>query len=130
MEIAFLTLDEVITIHKNQIELYGGVFGIRDIGLLKSAIAIPSAGFDEHYFHNDLFEMAAAYLFHIICNHPFTDGNKRTGVVAALVFLELNGVSIQADENEFYNIIEKVAAGKKEIAKNIIADFLRQNISK
>jgi len=93
----FLSLGEVLEIHRDQIDRYGGHPGIRDIGLLQSALAMPAAGFGGRFLHTDLFEMAAAYLFHITQNHPFVDGNKRTGAVASLVFLSLNGVEIKAD---------------------------------
>lgn len=69
---------------------YGGNPGIRGLDLFKSALAMPRAGMREEYFHAVIAEMIAAYLFHIVKNHPFTGGNKRTGTIAALVFLELN----------------------------------------
>ena len=72
----FLGLDEVIEIHRDQIERYGGHPGVRDMGLLQSAIAMPQASHGGKYLHADLFEMAAAYLFHIVQNHPFVDANK------------------------------------------------------
>ena len=75
----FLCLGEVVEIPRDQIERYGGSPGIRDLGLLQSALAMPAAGFGGRYLHTDLFEMSAAYLFHITQNHPFADGNKRTG---------------------------------------------------
>jgi death-on-curing protein len=121
----FLTLGEVIEIHRDQIERYGGDPGIRDLGLLQSAIAMPAAGFGDRYLHTDLYEMAAAYLFHIIQNHPFIDGNKRTGAVASLVFLSLNEVDLEADEDEFERIVLGVAQGK--IDKASVAEFFRKN---
>jgi death-on-curing protein len=121
----FLTLGEVIEIHRDQIERYGGDPGIRDLGLLQSAMAMPAAGFGGRYIHTDLYEMAAAYLFHIIQNHPFVDGNKRTGAVASLVFLSLNDVEIEADEEEFERIVLGVAQGK--IDKASVAEFFRKN---
>jgi len=123
----FLTLGEVIEIHRNQIERYGGDPGIRDLGLLQSAMAVPAAGFGGRYLHTDLFEMAAAYLFHITQNHPFINGNKRTGAVASLVFLSLNDVEIEADEEEFERIVLGVAEGN--IAKASVAEFFRNNSS-
>src|SRR5450631_2767122 len=93
-ELIFLTLAEVIDIHSNQIELYGGQNGVRDFGLLQSALAQPEASFAGQWLHEDIFLMAAAYAFHVCQNHPFFDGNKRTALAAALVFLELNGISI------------------------------------
>ncbi len=100
-EPVFLELKEVIEIHSDQINRYGGHPGIRDIELLKSAISMPSASFREQYLHSDIYEMAAAYLFHIVRNHPFVDGNKRTGAVTSEVFLMMNGIEINADEDSF-----------------------------
>jgi death-on-curing protein len=121
----FLTLGEVIDIHRDQIERYGGDPGLRDLYLLQSAMAMPAAGFGGRYLHTDLFEMAAAYLFHITQNHPFVDGNKRTGAVASLVFLSLNDNEIEADEEEFERIVLGVAQGK--IDKASVAEFFRKN---
>lgn len=121
----FLTLGEVIEIHRDQIERYGGDPGIRDLGLLQSAMAVPAAGFGGRYLHTDLCEMAVAYLFHITQNHPFIDGNKRTGAVASLVFLSLNDVELEADEEEFERVVLGVAEGK--IDKASVAEFFRKN---
>ena len=125
MNPVFLTLGEILEIHQNQISRYGGASGIRDIGLLQSALAMPAAGFGGQYLHTDLFEMAAAYLFHITQNHPFVDGNKRTGAVAAIVFLALNDIDLNADEDEFEKMVLQVAEGKT--GKETIATFLRNN---
>ena len=125
MNPVFLTLGEILEIHQNQISRYGGASGIRDIGLLQSALAMPAAGFRGQYLHTDLFEMAAAYLFHITQNHPFVDGNKRTGAVAAIVFLALNEIELNADEDEFEKMVLQVAEGKT--GKETIATFLRNN---
>ncbi len=123
----FLSLAEILEIHQDQIERYGGKAGIRDVGLLKSALAMPEAGFSNRYLHSDLFEMAAAYLFHIIQNHPFVDGNKRTGAVAALVFLSLNGIEIEASEDIFERTVRAVAEGKMD--KSAIARFFREHFT-
>jgi death on curing protein len=125
-EPAFLTLAEVLEIHQDQMRRYGGRPGTRDLNLLKSALAMPQAGMGEEYFHADIVDMAAAYLFHIVRNHPFTDGNKRTGTVAALVFLALNGIEVDAEEAEFEHQVRKTAEGKAD--KNDIAEFLRSNM--
>lgn len=121
----FLTLDEITDIHKDQIARYGGSEGIRDWGLLQSAIAMPAAGFGSEYFHADLCEMAAAYLFHIVPNHPFLDGNKRVGAVAAYVFLALNDVRLTADQADYADLVLSVARG--ETPKSAVAEFLRAN---
>ena len=123
----FLGLDEVIEIHNDQIKRYGGRAGIRDIDLLKSAIAMPVAGFGGDYLHTDIYEMAAAYLFHLVRNHPFIDGNKRTGAVASVVFLMMNGLELHADEDTFEKIILSAAEG--EIYKAEITQFFRDNTS-
>lgn len=86
-EARFLSVEDVIEIHTDQIERYGGSLGVRDVELLRSAVGMPEAGFGDQYFHAGLFEMAAAYLYHIVQNHPFIDGNKRAGTMAAFVFL-------------------------------------------
>jgi death-on-curing protein len=88
-------------------------------------MAMPAAGFGGRYLHTDLFAMAAAYLFHITQNHPFIDGNKRTGTVAYLVFLSLNDVEFEAEEEEFERIILGVAQGK--IDEAAVAEFFRKN---
>lgn len=121
----FLSLAEVLGIHRDQLERYGGDAGIRDLGLLQSALAIPAAGFGGRYLHDDLFEMAAAYLLHISQNHPFADGNKRTGTVAALVFLSLNDIEIEVDEEAFERMVLSVAEGKTDRAA--AAEFFRKN---
>jgi death-on-curing protein len=117
--ILFLTLAEVIEIHADQINRYGGEKGIRDISLLSSALAMPRATFDGVYLHNDIYDMAAAYAFHISQNHPFIDGNKRTALVAALVFLEFNGIEVNDPHGLLYKTMMKLAAGrlrKEELA--------------
>jgi len=121
----FLSLAEVLEIHRDQVERYGGDPGIRDLGLLQSALAMPAAGFGGSYLHTDLHEMAAAYLFHIARNHPFIDGNKRTGAVAALVFLSVNAVEFTADENALEKAVRSVAEGEWDKAK--LADFIPKN---
>jgi death-on-curing protein len=121
--IDFLTLAEVIEIHKNQISLYGGSTSIRDITLLQSALAIPESTFDNKYLHNDLYEMAAAYAFHICQNHPFVDGNKRVGLVSALVFLDFNGIDIDDPDEVLYKAMMNIASGKMK--KDKLADVFR-----
>lgn len=119
----FLSVQNVITMNRNQIALYGGTFGIRDMALLESAVAQPWAGFGDQYLHEDLYAMAAAYLFHIIKNHPFLDGNKRTGAMAAYVFLAANGLDLELDEDRFERLCWGVAAG--EVEKHAVSEFFR-----
>lgn len=112
----FLTLGEIVEIHRDQIARYGGTPGIRDLGLLQSAAAMPHSGSLGEYFHSFPFEMAAAYLFHLVKNHPFFDGNKRVGAVAALVFLELNGRDLRVPEDKLADLVLGVAEGKRDKA--------------
>lgn len=125
MDTVFLGLDEAALIHRDQLERYGGSPGIRDIELLQSAVAMPAAGSGEEYLHTDIYEMAAAYLFHIIRNHPFVDGNKRTGAVAAVVFLTMNGIELHADEKSFESMVRSVAEGNTGKAE--AAEFFRKH---
>lgn len=126
-EILFLTLEQVIEIHADVIEEFGGTHGIRDLGLLQSAVAMPQAGFGDQYLHPDLFEMAAAYLYHLVQNHPFIDGNKRTAALVAFSFLLLNGYSLEVDEFLFEKIILETAQG--QIGKRAIAAFFRSEFN-
>src|SRR5438309_11147013 len=96
----FLLLEEVLRIHAHQIERYGGPFGVRDAGLLLSAVAAPQASFAGGFLHGTPFEMAAAHLFHLARNHPFLDGNKRASLASVLVIQELNDVSLVAPDEE------------------------------
>ena len=121
----FLNLDEVLAIHADQIRCYGGQPGLRDLGLLQSAVGMPETTFEGEFLHGSLFEMAAAYLFHIARNHPFVDGNKRTALMCALVFLGLNGQRLEAHSQALYELIDGVASGSVDKAE--IAVFLRRN---
>jgi len=124
-EPVFLTLDEVLAIHADQIRRYGGASGVRDLPLLSSAIAMPQATFDDVYLHGNDFEMAAAYLFHIARNHPFFDGNKRTALMGALVFLGLNGRRLEAEPDSLHELVDGVAAGS--VDKSRAAVFFREH---
>ncbi len=126
--IEFLGLADVLEIHRDQIEHYGGSPGIRDMDLLQSAVAMPAAGFGDQYLHQNIFEMAGAYLFHITQNHPFVDGNKRTGAVAAIVFLAMNDIEVIADEDELEVFVRRVATGQCD--KAAAAEFFRNNSAK
>jgi death-on-curing protein len=112
----FLDYEELVWINMDQVRRYGGLAGVRDEGLLLSALAMPQAGFGDRYAHTDLFEMAAAYLFHIVKNHPFIDGNKRVGAVAARVFLMLNGIDVDISEDAIYDLVIATAEGRVDKA--------------
>jgi len=107
--IIFITIKELVRIHKGQIEEYGGIYGIRDWQLLESALSSPRATFDNAYLHKNLYEMAAAYAYHIIKNHPFLDGNKRIGIITSLIFLKRNGINAKFKKNELYKLSMQIA---------------------
>jgi death-on-curing protein len=106
----FLSLDEVLNLHFDQLRLFGGSDGIRDRGALESAVAMPAATFGSAFLHEDVFHMAAAYAFHIAENQPFVDGNKRTGLNAALVFLDINGWIVSDPEMRLYDAMMSLSA--------------------
>lgn len=123
----FLTRDQVLSLHRLLIDQFGGSHGVKDENLLLSALAQPESGFEEGYFHKDLFEMATAYLFHLVKDHAFHDGNKRIAALSAAVFLQVNGLTVTADENEFEALI--LGAAQSLVTKENVADFFRNNTS-
>lgn len=102
---------------------YGSSIVPRDLGGLESALAAPRATFDGQLLHRGLYEVAAAYAFHIIRNHPYLDGNKRVGMMAAIVFLHVNKVISTATEDAIYAAGMDVAQGRMTIAQ--LAVFFR-----
>lgn len=121
----FLTFAEIIEIHNYQISHFGGSDGLRSAEMLKSAIGMPSSTFSGEYLHPTIPEMAAAYLFHLVENHPFLDGNKRVGAMASLVFLDLNGYEFDATDEEFTDLVMRVASGK--LLKSEVVLFFQQH---
>ena len=122
--IQFLTFSDIIEIHEYQIENFGGAAGVCDINLLKSAIGMPESSFGGVFLHPTIYEMAAAYLYHLVENHPFVDGNKRVGAMAALIFLDINNIDFDAPEELFTEMVLKVASGK--MLKAEITLFLKE----
>lgn len=116
---------DVQAIHERLLALHGGLAGIRDEGLLESAIARAKQIWT--YASPDKIEMAAAYTSGIVHNHPFLDGNKRTGFVAGILFLELNGSRFIASEEEAAQAVLSLAAG--EMDESEFANFLRANVA-
>ncbi len=113
----------MLFLHEEQLARYGGAGGVRDLGLLESAVATPQATFDGKLVHSDPFAIAAAYAFHIAQNQPFIDGNKRTGLAAALVFLVLNGVEIKDPAGALYGAMLDLA--ERRLGKEGLASILR-----
>ena len=121
-EPAFLTLDEVRRIHARSLAEHGGSEGTRDPGLVESALASAKNSF--YYGHGDLFDIAAAYAFHLAESQAFVDGNKRTAVASAMVFLARNGVYAQPAKWELYLAMIDIA--EKKITKADLANIFRQ----
>jgi len=126
MKLRFLGLEEVIRLHQDQIARYGGGEGIRDLGLLESAVAAPEASFDGAYLHTTLPEMAAATLFHLAKNHPFVDGNKRVAAAAMIMFVYLNDHDLECDEDELVELTLGIATGS--VTKSEASVFLAKRI--
>jgi len=124
----FLTVEQVIDFHTDIINEFGGAHGIREMSLLMSALEMPKAAIFGEFLHATIYDKAAAYLYHIIANHPFVDGNKRTGLVTALAFFDLNGVVLEYDEYELEELVVDIAKGQAE--KPAIAAFFHKNHSK
>jgi death-on-curing protein len=99
----FLSVADVEDLHALSLDRFGGSDGLRDRGLFESAVGTPQAGFGGAYLHQTIFEMAAAYAFHLAENQPFIDGNKRSALGAALVFLLLNGIDIDDPQGRLYD---------------------------
>lgn len=108
----FIEKADVLSIHSKQISRYGGSFGIRDEGLLDSAIYQPQATFGGELLHPTIFEQAAAYLFHITNNHAFIDGNKRTAFDVMVTFLNMNDYELNMSTEEAYELTIQVAENK------------------
>lgn len=116
----FLTVAQVEELHDDGIAAYGGQLGVRDRGLLESAVATPQAGFGGQYAHPTIFAMAAAYAYHIAENQPFFDGNKRAALAAAVTFLDLNGHLIEDPTGFLYAAMLAISdrtLGKEGLAK-------------
>jgi death-on-curing protein len=123
----FLTVEQVLAIHRRLIADFGGEPTVLDYGILESAVAMPAARFGGDYLHADPPSMAATYLYHICRGQPFLDGNKRTALVAAEVFLVLNGCRLQATNRQLERLTFAVAEGA--ISKEELAAFFREHVA-
>jgi death-on-curing protein len=124
MEPPFLSEAVVLHIHQDQLKRFGGQDGIRDENSLKSAVAMPKAGFGGQFFHNHPHGMAAAYAFHIAENQPFIDGNKRTALAAALTFLEACGVLIEDPTAALFDAM--IALGNRQLSKDGLEQLFKK----
>src|SRR5260370_29048489 len=125
--IRFLPEAVVMAIHDDQIRLYGGAYGVRDMSALDAALHMPQAQFGGEFLHTTIFEMAAAYGFHLCQNHPFLDGNKRAAGMAMFTFLRLNGLEPTATESDYYATMMAVATG--QMSKEQLAAWLQTAVS-
>lgn len=122
--INFVDIDDALRLYEDTIARYEGIFGVRDINLLESAILQPQTMMFGQHVYEDIFQMGAAYCYHIIKNHPFVDGNKRMGILVALFFFYRNDVLIDADHDELYLLAVHTASSK--INKEEIAHFFKE----
>jgi death-on-curing protein len=120
--VRFLPDGIVMAIHSDQIRLYGGTYRVRDLPMLDSALHMPQAQFEGKFLHTTVFQMAAAYGFHLSQNHPFIDGNKRTAGMAMFTFLQFNGLTPTATEIDYYQTMMAVASG--QMGKEQLTDWL------
>lgn len=122
----FLSISQVLDIHQDEINSFGGTSGVRDEGLLDSALAQPQATFGGELLHPTIHEQAAAYLYHLAMNHPFIDGNKRTAFAVMDTFITLNGYSLNLSQEQAYNLVIQVV--QKEISKEELSAFLELHV--
>jgi len=124
--LVFLSVQQVLDIHQRIIDVFGGDHAVRDPGLLESAVTMPGARFNGKYLHHGIPSMAAAYLFHVCKNHAFLDGNKRTALTAAEVFVLLNNRRLNATDLELEVLTMGVAAG--DISKDEVTKFFKKHV--
>ena len=128
MGVRFIPDEIVPLIHADLVKRYGGASGIRDRGLLASALAQPKATAHGKFLHRTIFEKDAAYGFHVCKNHPFIGGNKRLAFVLIDMFLQKNGWTLNASEEDAYEIMIKLASGT--LAKTSLAAWAKLKSSK
>lgn len=116
---------EALVLHDMQIVTFGGVAGVRDVGLLESALARPRNLLAYGKKKPSLARLAAAYAFGIIKNHPFADGNKRTALVIAFAFLDVNGIEINASEEDAYRMFMDLPSGR--VSEEELAHWMSEN---
>jgi death-on-curing protein len=121
----YLTSEQVLFIYARLLAETGGEHGIRDLGLLQSAVARPQAVFDGNELYPGIHQKAAALLESLINNHPFVDGNKRTGITAAAMFLKINNFSLTASNQEVESFVLSIASGEQTVES--ITEWLKSH---
>lgn len=124
----FLTLEQILVIHDDQIERYGGRHGLRDLSLIESAIMRPQTTFGGKDLYPSVFEKAAAMMHSLIFNHPFQDGNKRTGTVSALVFLKLNDYDLVVSQEQLFQSALKIESKDWDVTQ--LSSWLKKHSRK
>lgn len=123
----FLDFDRIVQLNRLAVKTFGGSDGVRDKGLIESAIYQPQASIGEQYLHETIYQMAAAYYYHISESQGFSDGNKRTGFLALFAFLKLNGCDLTIPDDYLWPFLLEVASGTK--SKGELANFLTENVT-
>lgn len=124
-KIKFLSVDQVLFIHDQAVRRFGGSFGVRDLGLIESAIGRPQATFGGQYLYENIFDMAAALLQSLLKNHPFVDGNKRTSLTSAAMFLKSNGYKMKNSHQE--EVEFAVAVDNEHLSIEQISQWLKEH---
>lgn len=125
MEFNYLTLEEILNLHEISISMYGGSRGLRDAGLLESAVFLPQQGFGGEDLYQSLWDKAAALGYSISENQPFIDGNKRTASLGMLVFLDMNGYELEVAQGEIHKTMIRIAT--KEVSLKDLSLWLQKN---
>ena len=122
----FLDIDHTMRLHRSLIDAYVGVKVFEMWGSYTPRLQCLNPLFGGEFLHRDLFKMAAAYLYHIVQNHPFIDGNKRTGAAAAIIFLSMNDMEVIVEEEALVDLVLQVACGA--VGKQEVAAFMRTHV--
>jgi death-on-curing protein len=121
----YLTAEQILFIHYRLVSETGGEHGLRDLGLLETAVARPRQTFDNEELYPDIFQKAAALMESLVNNHPFIDGNKRTGITCTVLFLQQNSITFSAKNSELEKFTLRVASVKMKRAE--IAEWLKKH---
>jgi death on curing protein len=121
----YLSPEQVLFLHSRMISVTGGAHGVRDLGMLLSALGRPQATFEDRELYPDLFTKTAALMDSLVRNHPFVDGNKRTSITAAGIFLEINSYHLTVENNEMVSF--SLACAQSQLSLDEIANWFKQH---
>jgi death-on-curing protein len=125
-DVEFISYEELLEIHSDQLARYGGLEGFIDENVVKSALAQPGMRAFGEYLHIDIAEMAASYIFHFAASQGFVDGNKRTAALTAVTFLLRNGYRLDCPDEDLYPVVKQAATAR--MPKSAIADWIRERM--